>query len=337
MHNGHTPKLTSSELAMLWSTYMNDTLAVCVLEHLLTTVEDPEVPKLLNEALTEAKEHITSIEELFNQENIPVPQGFTESDVHKGAPRLFSDEFYLRYLRQMGRAGMATYSLATGTSVREDVLTWFNQWLQNSSSLYKKTTNMMVKKGIIVRSPTVPYPSEVEFVHNKHFSAAFFRDQRPLLSMEIAHLGTNIEINNNVQTLLLGFAQVAKSKKVRKYMERGHEIAAKQKNVFFSTLDANNSPTPGTWDANLSASTTAPFSDKLMMFHVGALIGMSMGNYGTAMGASMRRDLAADYARLMAEIAQFAEDGVELMIENGWMEKPPQTLNRHKLINQPKK
>jgi hypothetical protein len=34
-----------------------------------------------------------------------------------------------------------------------------------------------------------------------------------------------------------------------------------------------------------------------------------------------------------SEIALFAEERADLMIERGWMEEPPQSPNRQKLIN----
>lgn len=331
MDINHTAKLTSSELAMLWNTYLGDSMASCILTHFLSTFEDPDIAPILNQAIAYSKQHVAQIKSLFNKEKIPVPQGFTITDQNQEAPRIFADEFYLRYLRMMGRSGMTTYSLGTGTSIREDVLQLFKEWLQQSSSLYATTTNLMVHKGIIVRAPTLAYPTEVEFVEKQNFLAGFFGDQRPLIAMEIAHLGTNIEINQNVLILLLGFTQVAKSKKVRQYFEMGHEIATKHKNLFVTILETNNSPTPSTWGSTVSASTTSPFSDKLIMFQTGVLSALMIGDYGAAMGASMRRDLGTHYARLMLEIMQYAEDGANIMIDNGWMEKPPQTIDRKKL------
>lgn len=32
--------------------------------------------------------------------------------------------------------------------------------------------------------------------------------------------------------------------------------------------------------------------------------------------------------RLMAEIGKFAEDGLTILIDNGWLEKPPQAADR---------
>jgi nitrogen fixation protein len=36
----------------------------------------------------------------------------------------------------------------------------------------------------------------------------------------------------------------------------------------------------------------------------------------------------------MAEILQYAEDGANIMIDNGWREQPPQAPDRDQLANQ---
>jgi hypothetical protein len=67
-----------------------------------------------------------------------------------------------------------------------------------------------------------------------------------------------------------------------------------------------------------------------MMFHASTLNSAGLGHYGRSFGLSPRRDLGANYVRLTAEIAQFSEDGVNIMIENGWLEQPPQATDRDK-------
>ncbi|MEK3887498.1 DUF3231 family protein [Bacillus sp. FSL K6-3431] len=40
------------------------------------------------------------------------------------------------------------------------------------------------------------------------------------------------------------------------------------------------------------------------------------------------QDLGLVYTRLMAKIAKYAEEGANIMIDNGWMEEPPKAANR---------
>jgi hypothetical protein len=101
----HHPRLTASELATLWNTYMADTMGKCVLIHFKKTVEDEKIEKIIDFALRIAEDHIDTITNLFHNEEIPIPEGFSEKDVNENAPRLFADAFYLRYLEIWGEQG----------------------------------------------------------------------------------------------------------------------------------------------------------------------------------------------------------------------------------------
>lgn len=68
-----------------------------------------------------------------------------------------------------------------------------------------------------------------------------------------------------------------------------------------------------------------------MTFHTTMLIDSGIGNYGLSTAASPRRDLGVDYARFIIEVAQVAEDGANLMIDNGWLEQPPPSPDREDL------
>lgn len=75
------------------------------------------------------------------------------------------------------------------------------------------------------------------------------------------------------------------------------------------------------------------FSDKLMMFHINAVMATTLADYGIALASSMRKDLGLLYASIVAEMALHIADGAKIMIKNGWMEKPPQASNRDELAN----
>jgi hypothetical protein len=135
---------------------------------------------------------------------------------------------------------------------------------------------------------------------------------------------------------LIGFSQVARAKEVQAYFVRGKEIASKHVEIFGSLLREDDIPAAQTWDAEATAATIAPFSDKLMMFHALAMNSGGIGYYGASMGASQRRDIGAMYSRLMAEVAQYTEDGANIMINNAWMEQPPTVVDRDALVSNKK-
>ncbi|MFJ8256633.1 DUF3231 family protein [Peribacillus asahii] len=329
----HNPQLTSSELATLWNTYMADSMAKCILVHFKLTVENEKIEKVIDTALQIADDHIKTITDLFQKERIPIPQGFSESDIHKNAPRLYSDIYYLRYLEHMGRTGLSTYALAKAISSRKDIREIYKKWYSQAESLFDMATDLELELGVFVRPPYIDYPNMVQFVEDDEFLGSFFGKQRPLLAIEIAHLGTNIEVCHVGQTLLMGFSQVAKSKNLRHYFQRGSNIGKKQVSTFFDILKDSNTSYPSTWDSMITGSIEPPFSDKLMLFQTNLLSAIALADFGTAISGSVRKDIGLIYARLIAELSSFAEDGAKLMIKEKWLENPPQVHDRDKLIN----
>lgn len=333
MGTRQTILLTSSELATLWNTYMADSMGKCILSHFKLTVENEKIEKVIDAAIQIGDDHLKTLIELFQKENIPIPQGFSENDIHKNAPRLYSDAYYLRYIEHMGRSGLSTYSLAKAISSRKDIRELYKKWYSQTESLFDMATDLALELGIYVRPPYIDYPNRVTFVEDDDFLGHFFGKQRPLLAIEIAHLGTNIEVSHVGQTLLMGFSQVATSKRLRQFFQRGSNIGKKQVSIFFEILKGSNTSYPSTWDATVTGSIEPPFSDKLMLFQANILIAIAMADFGTAIGGSVRKDIGLTYARLLAELADYAEDGAKLMIKEKWLETPPQVHDREKLVN----
>jgi hypothetical protein len=195
-----------------------------------------------------------------------------------------------------------------------------------------KTLYVMLNKGILVRPLYLPVPDRVRFVEKKRFMNGFFGERRPLIAQEITTLFTNLDSNLMGESLMIAFAQVAESQKVRDIMWRGKKISEKHAAIFSKKLRDDDLPAPTLWDTSVTKSTVAPFSDKLMLFITTFLNATGIGNYGLGVSSSMRHDLSYTYIRLTSEIGLFAEDAAELMIENGWLEEPPQSPNREKLM-----
>jgi hypothetical protein len=190
----------------------------------------------------------------------------------------------------------------------------------------------MLKQGTYIRPPHISVPDKVDFVKKQHFLAGFLGDKRTLTSVEISHLFLNIQTNAIGKALMTGFAQTAQDQEVKKYIVRGIQIAGKHVDIFSNYMKKESLPVPMSWDSAITDSTSTVFSDKLVMFHVAAMIAAGVGNYGMAMAASPRRDIGLKYASLIPEISLYAEDGANIMIKHGWMEEPPQSDDRDQLI-----
>lgn len=331
METIHNANLTSAELAQIWSAYQHDTMSICVLNHFLNTVSDPDITAILQQALEYSQSHIPQLTDFFTSDNWPVPQGFTEADVNLSAPRLYTDSFMLFYIQQLGALGMKGYYQAISQSARSDVHAYFTTCMTESFTLHGKVNDLLLRKGLYIRAPYLTPPESIDFVTNKKFLGGWFGEQRPLVAMEIADLYENMQRNVLGKALVTGFSQVAGTQEVREYMVEGVEIATKHIEVFSSKLNQGNLPASITPDASVTNSTIAPFSDKLMMYHTTQLITISVSYYGTAMSTNARKDLITDYARLSAEVMKYAAKGAQITIDHGWMEEPPQAQDRNQL------
>nr|WP_281064446.1 DUF3231 family protein [Cytobacillus eiseniae] len=159
-----------------------------------------------------------------------------------------------------------------------------------------------------------------------------FGDKRALTSIEISHLFLNIQTNAIGKALMIAFAQTTKDEEVKQFLVKGKKMAQKHVDIFSDYLKKESIPAPMIWDTAVTNTTTHVFSDKLVMFHVSAMIAAGIGNYGMAMAVSPRRDIGLKYASLIPEIALYAEDGANILIKHGWMEEPPQADDREQLI-----
>jgi hypothetical protein len=324
-------RLTSSEVANLWANYIGDSMSICVFTYFLSHIDDSDIKKVVEHAIDLSRQHTCIIAKIFEEEGIAVPLGFTDEDVYPDAERLFSDTFYLQYVKHMTKGGLATYSAVLPNVFRNDIREYYMSCLSSTMELYNEATNLLLSKGIEIRSPHIPYPTRVGFVEKQSFLAGWFGEQRPLTAMVVSHLYANIQTNKLGEAFCLGFAQVAKQKEIKEYMLRGVEISKKHISLFSQHLHDNSLPVPMTWDQEVTTSTDLPFSEKLTMFHVGLLSGTGMGNYGVSMSLSPRRDLVAMYAQLLAEVGLYAEDGTNITIKNRWMERPPHAADRDEL------
>jgi hypothetical protein len=321
-------KLTSAELGKLWATYMGNTMGQKVILFFLQHVEDPSIKKVLDDAYLLSEEFIQTIKEIFMQENYPIPIGFTEEDVNLDAPRLFLDEYYLHYLRYAGKAGVSIYSAAIPIMTRMDIREFFTHCLTSTMKLLSEVTNVLLEKGYLVKPPPIPTPEKVDFVKKQNYLNGFFGNIRPLHGLEIAHLYDVIENNTASKALLIGFSQGAKHEKVREFLIRGKELTHKHIELCSQQLIKDNLPAPMILDHLVTASTFPPFSDKLMVFHKIDMFSMKIRSYANALSLNGRRDLGLMYGKFLLDIGLYVEDGAQIMIDQGWMEQPPEAVDR---------
>jgi hypothetical protein len=323
--------LTSAEMGKLWATYMGNTMSKCVLNYFLNHVDDQEIKKVLENALALSEEFVQTIREIFTQADFPVPIGFTVDDVNVGAPRLFHDEFYLHYLDYVGKAGLSLYVIALPLMTRLDIRAFFTYVVDSTTKLLNQVIELLIAKGLLVKPPYIPAPRKVDFVKKQNYLNGFFGKVRPLHGLEIAHLYDNIQNNESSRAILIGFSQVAKLQQVREYFVKGVEISYKHIEIFSQMLHKENLPSSPLLGHLVTDSTFAPFSDKLMLFHKLDMFSMRIRAYGNSVAVNGRHDIGVKYAQCVLDVANYAEDGVNIMIDLGWMEQPPGAIDRDAL------
>ncbi|MFT9497994.1 DUF3231 family protein [Anaerosolibacter sp.] len=326
-------RLAAPEVSGLWQMYNDDTLAICVLKHFLNTVEDEEVHPLIQHALDVSNGRLLVITNILNQEGLPLPQGFTDNDINMSTPKLFTDTFYLKYLINMAEIGMGAYTLVLSHVTRSDVRDFFSKAIAESVELYNKVADILVQQGTFIRGPRVEFTKKTDFIDKQSFfSGGWLSQSRPLIAREITSVFASLRFNIIGGALITGFGQVAESKKVSEYFFRGRELADKKINALSAIYNKENIPIPSSSDSFVTDSTVAPFSDKLMLYHIVILHGASMGQDGLALSTSMRHDLQALYTNSIAETGKYAENGLDILIRNQWMEQPPQLIDHKELV-----
>jgi hypothetical protein len=334
MGNEQLAPLTAAEQGMLWSAYMENSMMLHVMKHFAKKAEDREIRPHVEFAYQLADQFLKKSAHIITEAHMSVPNAFTENDVNDEAPRLFSDSFVLFYVSLTAKKGLDGMTIAVSNASRKDIVGLFSESISGLLQLHNFVHDTLISKGLHVRPPVIPVTETSDFVKRQSFLTGYFGERRPLTSLEITCLYQNIQRNVLGKGLMIGFAQVAKQKNIKQMMLRGKEMADKHIEIYSSLITESDLSAPMAWDVMPTRSTEAPFSDKLMLFHLISLIPMSISFYGRGIAYSTRTDLITHYTRLMAEIVKYAEDALNLMIHKGWLEQPPTAPDRKEIIFQ---
>jgi len=330
-YNEHA-NLTAAEISSLWTDYQSYTMIGCGIKIFLEKVDDKDIRLLLEDTLTFAEGQITLLQTFFEKENYPLPHGFTEEDINRSAPRLFSDKLYLELLTQLCELTIMLIPSSLVVAEREDVMTYYEETIKKMKELNRRLKTCSKEKGIHTPMPKLPKPNQIDFVNKQSFMTGWFGTRRPLLGTEISNLVTNIKQNTLGQAVIMAFSQVAQSKELRRYFERGRDIAGKHIRSLSSILQKEY-VSAGTTSmvSEVTDSKTAPFSDRLMLHLITLFISYSIGRYGMSITNTPRHDISFQYTRLIVEIMNYSDDGADILIDNAWLEQPPIAANRKDL------
>jgi hypothetical protein len=323
--------MTSTEITNLLTQFEQETLAICIGKYVLATVKDSEIRSVFKLSLEISEKHLKKLKDFFYNEKFPVPNGFSEKDVNLEAPPLFTDFFWLEYLHSLIHFGLSGYSLCLGVSVRRDIRDFFYQCNIDAMDIYNQTVDILLSKGLYEPPPYFSSPQKAEYITNVGYTLDVIGKKRALNTAEAGNIYVNLTMTRIAKGICLGFYQVTKNKDIHQYLEKVLNTINKNFEIFSSLLRDENLHVPQLLDTEVTNSTVAPFSNKLMMFKVGFLLGASLSYYGTAMVASLRADLIGHCEAAIMRVLKLMPSWGTIVIENGWLEKLPDADDRKEL------
>jgi hypothetical protein len=327
-------KLTSSEIGTLWGEYVNGTMTDIVNRYMFSIIEDESIKKVFLIAIETFEKQKKQLVSFIEKDGFPVPIGFTESDLKKSAERLFSDTFCLNYLHIMTIHGLLGHTTALSVSVRKDIREFYKSCDDDAKNMYDLTIELLLEKGKFQRDPYF-YPNESpEFITTKDFTDGFFGKGRLLSATEIISISLNIKKSIMAKALSIGFSQVTESKEVRKFFEQSEKTADENIQALSKILHTDNLPVPMSWESEVTVSKDSPFSDKLMLYHIGFLSQTSQVYHGTGLAAAIRTDLGVVYEKAILKTLVITKNWFDIMMKNKWLEQPPLAPNRKEIAKE---
>lgn len=327
-------RLTSIELGCLWNSYIVFTMETQMYNYFLQHIEDPDIKAFIEQCRLVMEESVSDYTTIFNDIHFPIPRGTTADDVNLKAPRLFSDSFYVNYVKGMTKFTLMQLSMYYSESSRDDVRKMFFSQLNKFNNLDRVATEILQSKGIYIRPPYIPTPDKVTFVKDKDY---YTSKKRPLNSLEITQLFYNAQSNALGAALMMGFCQVVKTKELKKIFIKGKDMSHRLYELFSDVLVEGNLTSIPSYIGDVMSTTKSPFSDRFMMTHVFFLNTFGLSNYGLAISQSPRKDLMMLYTKVVAEISLLGNECMTLMIKNGWLEAAPEAPDRTTLIKENQK
>lgn len=331
-HKAESIDLTSAEIAYLWNSYILNSKSKHILIHAVEKAEDGDIKAVLEDAANLSVKLLEGIEEIYRSVNHPIPYAFKEDDIRLDADKLFSDALILLNIKQMTTFGLSNYGLTLCLSARADVRKLFNMGVMETVELMNKVDELALSKGIFVRTPYIPIPKTIEFAQSQSIMGAFIGNKRPLTSMEIACVFASSQFCSVTEALITGLAQTRNLERVKDYLVRGRRLLKEHIEAFNNVLCKEDLNVPPTYETEIYNTNDSPYSDKIALYALFGTAAEILDMYSAGKLGSIRKDIVLLFTQLSAEISMYLKDGIDIAIDNGWMEEMPKGIDRGDLI-----
>ncbi|MCM3672069.1 DUF3231 family protein [Mesobacillus maritimus] len=328
MSNQNTISLTASELGYLWTGYSINEMSIWYLTIFREQSNDEDIKNLYRFAIQSTIDMLLTRKEILTNEGYPIPVGFCETDIDESSPPLFTNRYMLNYLHNAARLGLDFHSKSLALATRVDICLYHKDCLTSAIQLYDRVVDLLLTKGIYLRTPTLPTPISPEDIQKTSYLNGWFGETRPMNSMEIANLYSLLDLLIMMETLITGFVQTTKNEEIIELFHEGVKIVKKQYNILSEFLKEDELPIPPTYSAEITNSKKRVFSDRIMVSHIAGLFGSLLSQYGFSLGSVMKHDLVAAYTTQIVKTGVISEKYTKFLIEREWLEKVPGAISR---------
>ncbi|MFP7226537.1 DUF3231 family protein, partial [Priestia filamentosa] len=174
--------ISASELGTLWLTYQEKTMILRILEYFIEKADDQQAKNIMGGLWQELSYYVSKIKNIFQEQGITIPIGFTEADVNLEAPKLYDNGFDIMFVRILKEISMGMYTLNMNMSYQDEVMEIYEGLTSTTQKIYKSSTLYLLEKEILTRPPKVTMPKSSEFVESKNYLNGFnpFNKKRAL-------------------------------------------------------------------------------------------------------------------------------------------------------------
>jgi len=321
--------LTSAEVSSVWAGYMKGSFEQRFFDYFLLTTDDGEIKKIVERMLKQSRINMDVAQTIFTNEKIEIPVGFTDEDVRVEALKMFSDTFILFFCNDIILLSLSTFSSAISDCSRKDVRKYLRTSLEFTLNMQDDINDLMISKGVYLKPPQIAIDNVVDFVAEQKYLMGFLGGLRPINVAEITNLSRIIHRAQFSKMILVAFGKIAKSEEVGQHFSKGRNEIQKVLDSLQEILEKENIPISASSDYEIFDIDVSPFSDKLMLFFVNMCLGIFCFNMiSQALTSSFRSDIVSKVSKIMNDMKHFYGEGLKLTIKEGWLERPPQSINR---------
>jgi spore coat protein CotF len=308
-----------------------------IFSYFINNAEDKEIKSYVQYCQVASSLHLHDYMVIFKKEKLPIPRGTTSEDVNINAPRLFSDSFYITYIKNMAKFALTNFAMSYSECSRPDMRVLIKEHLDRLEEVDRMGTEIMQSKGIYAEPPSVQIPDCIDFINDKtEFFAGFFAKKRSLSVLELRQLFMNLHSNALGAALMKGFIQVISSEEIYNYLCKGKDLSLKYLKMFSTIFSHEGLDIPPSYEKEVLSRSPkqSPFSDRLILNHVVLLNAYGIGNYALGIAQSQRRDLSAMYGKIILEVGLYADNGADILVKKQWLEQPPLITINEQLVKQ---